>query len=1028
MTQVPIQKILALRSRIIHSTRDELKDYITKHNLKIRKNLSAINMREQILDEITRRTKIAMDRRLKQVQQQAQRKYQPPEDVDIQLANTPDLEEIAAKMGNRLVGELMWFDPSADASSMNRMRTNMLTKMPFYGRAIKYDDGKSKILTRYIKVFTAPQLDSFIEHVLDKQQGYDDDEGDILFELVPPKDAQKLPRMAKLSMENCVLNIVRGFVGDNKVANFYRKYPSLHPDNATDGGDGHKYIYVGEEDLKSIAKELRVRFVVYSHLGAILNKPWKEIGYKNDKIVPIQVSRQHATMVSMKLKASAVEYHPESHFGDKMDDLNSTRTIDMVFDTNARDGTTSLIYYTELEYCAAKKQKIAVLHKSFRPSTITHNELDDTNPAYHYVFNKFQMLSRIFMEEYGLAPITNPNMQKIIASSELFIGRRRLTNITNIKDFTLIDHNKNYVAYEKSPYYQGFPTGPFYPVRPECSLNPAFYVCKNIHNPPKAFTTFYGYTSGPIVIPAPTYKYMVSMGSTIDVDLIIDSGTTKNISIVDFADKLDIAPEDKKLFRNQLVGRLISGGIANERKRIFVWSTIEERDQLFHECQTNDIPFSQFGSSQSIEASIKRKSNKCLYHIHSYILSYASIFMMSKFHELEDLGYPICAFNVDALAVKANLDDFKAANHQMLSDDIGGWKVEEAKKHWQKFNDAPLTYKFSSDHAASIMKSLPTREVTIANEVITGAAGIAKSWPWLTDPMYDQIILTPTRALAEKHRQYFPNSTTAHKYFQFSVNTNVWNQLRREHLIPREHQVIVIDEGLMFTKSQWDIIRQRAGNSIIKVLTDPEQIACAIGSEPANLKYFTGNGFKHTEITRSPDKICRHNYYFGQELDGLRGLPFQQQIDYILERYPTMIGANMADNLPVVDESFTNDNPRHVIVGDHESAKVYNDMLRNACRQSTALYPFRLVSGKKAGEIHWLPVDTKNVYWDRTKMSDKEPKGTKYEPAFAVTSDSFQGQTVNYKLAVDIYSLNRHGTLYTAMTRVAEKNNLVILI
>jgi len=153
----------------------------------------------------------------------------------------------------------------------------------------------------------------------------------------------------------------------------------------------------------------------------------------------------------------------------------------------------------------------------------------------------------------------------------------------------------------------------------------------------------------------------------------------------------------------------------------------------------------------------------------------------------------------------------------------------------------------------------------------------------------------------------------------------------------------------------------------------------------------------------------------------LRSLSTQQQIELVSNdnTWQHIDTENVVANCDI-----TNDK---VIVGTHERAHIFNVSACNHAARNNQLFPFRTVGKKK--QIVYLPAYTPKVFWSRTSLSDPLPPGTKYEPYFAVTADSFQGKTVENlsMIYVDIKSLTRPGTLYTAMTRTRVPDNLFVV-
>jgi hypothetical protein len=838
-----------------------------------------------------------------------------------------------------------------------------------------------------------------------------------IVEITDSKDRTILRRVAKYQAENCVVNIIRGYIGDKADA-IYEKFPDLKPQptalNAqnvqnedfdiesitteqyeaiqnTQNVQDPDFIYVDSDKLNQIAKTLGLNIVTYTELGALNNRIWQSFGYNNRKKVHMKVACEHAVVMPGKLKVMSYEYP-------KFINIPSTTDIvdcDYFYPENPGDEPMPK-YYTKLINGELK------MHKSFRPSSITNNLADDSDIKYSYVFTPEQMMYRLFKSKYNLSPISNPTLRTIAKCAEHFIGKRVLEPLESLDKYTEYDHNKNYCAYETSQYYQGFPTNKLFPVKPEFSVNPAFIVC-TIHNAPRSFQLFYNYVGQSIVITHPVYKCLLNLGAEIIVDYILDA-EFQDISIMDFANSLPVTDDDKKKFRNQLIGRTITGGLIEAKTVNCRYNCDEERNQIIHECQQLGYNFADNGGVIVVECPNRTAG---FFNFHSYILGYAATFMMHKWAQLEADGKHIVAYNVDAIVVQGKYHEH--------TDEIGGWKTSVPKKYYSYFN--------VSGEIKPVLReipqiTMPDREIPRVDTVINGAAGISKSYPWVNDPAFDQVILTPTRELRNEHKMRFDNTYTAHKYFGLNTpDDKTFEILRAKGLIPREYSVVVVDERTMFDESEWDTIQRRKGNSTIITLGDSAQIRNEINGTGITMKWFQDNNYIITQIHRIEGNPARHTYEHGCKLDRLRYKNFDTQRALIAEMFPDqIIPLNVRDLDITVDR---------IICGDHVTVNRYNNEARNITPEG-GLFPFRTTG--KIPKTVLLPVNTDGVFWDRKKLTDKRPKGTKYEPYFAVTPDSFQGKTVDSDIYVVVDSLQRHGCLYTAATRTRSEYNTWFVI
>lgn len=863
---------------------------------------------------------------------------------------------------------------------------------------IRYEPFVTKIINRLTR---NDYIDSLIERVFTynytseptpMMAGYVQD---IEFKIYRNNGVQKLIKVAKYYMGNCLINIVKDHP---KAKDIFKRLPHLKPTEVIPNPE------ISEDDVVILARILKAHFTIYSKLGSKTFQPWKEFGTKGKgRQYHVVFSGGHATMMERKFNIDSIVYL------DNVDDPESyTDVVDAGFEPPEGPNDYRPLYYVRFI------DNKFVMYKTFRPSSFTLNPKDDEDTYLSYTTNKVQVASRIFKKMY-FGPLSS-SIKDMVKSAEHFITRRLFSTPTDRTEF--IDSNKCFVSYKKNPYYDGFPTHELYPIIGD--RNDARFSAVTIENVPKCFQLLTMYKDGTIILPTPVVRYLQTISNvTIKYSLI---GPTRDIDIIEFADhyKNVLNESQIKKFRNSIIGYSIAGGMKETKKLQCRYSTQAELDQLIHECDVNGLTFSVQDIYKTITIDYKNVTNGA-FHFHSYILGYALITMSSMMSQLLQLGLDIVGYNVDAILY--NNPERKKIEHS--DDPIGGWKIEsiqdkhdnlKCKSYYYNYpisTDVPRTYTQDMDI------KLPNRP--IGNILITGAAGVSKSYPYILDPHFDQVLLTFTKRLAKRHKETAAelNSPckvfTAAKYFQFGtmqhpVSDLNWYGMRSRGTIPQRHKIVVVDEFTMYSKFQWDIMIRRASadNSFIVALGDPEQISNAIGDVSIDVKYFADRKFTVIDKKRvkEEERYHRHDFADGSILDSLRSQKTYRQVEELREHCATV---NTKD-INFVNSIFITDN--------HKKCNYVNLLARDYCIKNKTPFP---VKDRKGSILHLMidqPSVNAKIWWDKIKMcSDKDfPKQFLYEPAFAVTADSVQGETVDKIVYVDS-GICRRGAFYTAVTR-----------
>lgn len=935
-------------NKLYSFTYKELRDAIRKTNAKIRLNLSHLELRLKFIEFLMPQ--------IKQKYIDSIRKQQIITTPPIIAPQEPRVKKLNQKLQN--------FNPT----------------LPVFVQAQGTFSVKNHAMIRqekYVRFIDTPEkLASYKRSLLSKLMNYEFTSmhpraifTNLSFLIDPIIEPQKIVRVAEYKLENCVLNVIRRYLSADKLDKLYKAFPHLNQDN----------VYLSQDQIDKIGKFLRVKLQIFTKLGMNLGQPWATLGSKgNKKTIPIQVQCEHATMIQGRLAVKHIKYY-----------------LPPLVHNNETNVTEVKVHNNTIQYFTTVDDDELTIHKFFRPSTVTKNKSDDTNLAFAYTTTTEQLLFQLFKLKYNLTPIPDQNIRDVVKQAENFIGHKVISHIP--QNAEECDHNKNYISYETLQEYVGFPTNHLIATTLNNAINPAFIVTE-IHNAPDYFYHFYQQKSA-YTLTMPVYNFIKNYATTNPLYVLDHPKPFQQVSIKDFTKNYQIQQDQVKLFRNQLIGRTITGGVKENRNLQCPYSNNTERLQLVHEAQYNDYSYNVDEDNKIVNIEIPN-TKPGLFNFHSYILGYAAIHMMKQWQFLTDNNATIHAYNVDALVY--TMPTNPTYLFQFNSNDDGAWKYGFPKPYYQNFNVTP---DFKVNNMDPII--LPHPEHPTTNTIITGPGGIGKSHPFLSDPFHGQIILTPTKELRDNHKKYYRNTFTAHKYFQFQADDDTFNTLRRNGSIPRHHNVIIIDELTMFSKHEWDIILNRSNGATIIALGDFEQIISQNNNQtPITEEYFAKHSFKTRVLNRTPTTVSRHAYNYGSQLDQLRQKDFDTQLTLIQSIFTS---TTRPDYQPTT----------RVVTGTHHRANYFNNQAKLHLKE------FPVKDRKNMQKI--LPTDDKFIWWGRTKQSQVMPKEFRYEPIYAVTSDSIQGKTYNTNLFIDQHYLSRHGALYTAVTRTTTPDNTILL-
>jgi hypothetical protein len=1009
-----------LIDKLSKSTRDELKSFVRDNNLPIRLNKSNSDLRSASYDfvysNLDKQNKIA----------------------ESFSETLPDFEN--EKNPNDTFPEKPELSPESRIKNDNKIRIQLLNELPttypyYVQSTAKIADIESvgdfavdyKIVAlkspSYITEKRASRINNYSERVeyaetlpdRIRDTGYGDagdNEGFAIIGITidhwdPVTEKQEVIKVARYQVGNCVINALIYTSSDCKLV--FKKYPHLNPIT-----ESKNPIYVDHNELKAIAKLSGRRIDCYSSLGSKINMKWDSFGYQKYKKIELVLSNGHASIKPNSIKIDKIIYHKSIDHKDtyqvnvierKEEELS--KEDEKIYFESRLDPP--VIYYIAIE------GNLNVMHKTFRPSSVTKKTEDDLNTSLAFVFSSIQLLSKKFITDYNLLPIPDAINRSIVKSAEHFIGKSLFKKMTRLSKET--DNNKNFASYKSStnPYYIGFPKHELIAVK---GIHPksAFVVCR-ILNPPDSFQKLIRYIPNTLItIIKPVYDFLsISCNIIVEYTLISEFS---DIDIVEYANsKYELTEKQIKDFRNTIIGYSISGGIKETKKLHIRTDDLQELNQLEYECDQNNLTFGYTPSGIIVD--YKNKSSG-LFHFHSYILGYALINVLRQWELLESLGQEVIGFNVDSLLYNPLESNRSVEFHDTH---IAGWKMGTAKLY-KTLDVKPVTPEVKNTVPINTL-TLQENPKLLPNTYIEGPAGISKSYECLLNPAYNSCFLTPTRALRDELKKYFPLLPiyTLEKYFQLGKDIHTWKMLRNKHAnYPKGFKHVHIDECYMYNSSDWKEILLRAsidGSNVIAI-GDPKQICSSINSDPITPEFFIDKKFEVKYITRSISSIARHSFEYGSWLDSLRSKSESDQMVECLTKYNISVPFDQIEY-----------NPNHrIICSTHEQVKKYNQKAKN---QKDIVNPTVLVRDMKSNDKKEMYLSPLNplIWWDKKNMKDSilDQPDKRYEPIYASTIDSFQGKTCDYKLLIDTTNITkREGCLYTAITRTQTPQQILLIV
>lgn len=880
--------------------------------------------------------------------------------------------------------------------------------------------------------------------------------------------------VAVSASENCLIKVARCYRAADLVDRVYSVLPDLKP------GLSSEPIYMTQDDMVRAASVWKAKLHLYTDVGQITGKPFLCIGTSGKKIIHVRVANRHATVLPNRTSVDSIVYCEQHELESLCDQWRDTASvIDEIRDNPEVTTTTDHTRadhqqpeYSPLRMFGVYTMDIAptassattrghkgryTVYKHYRPSSVTGQAEDDEDLSLAHSTNPGHTLAKVFMRTMQLADVPDPDDRSVWKASEVFIGKRKITDLVLGESYTEYDRNKSYVSYkELGPRYIGFPTDAGYYV--STPHNPALYVIDTIDLTnciyKSAFEQLGLYSK---VMVRPLYDLLVEGGAHITYKGAYDVRSFKDIDIVAFYDKYNLNdPTALKIARNSALGRTIEGGHKELKRRIFSFGCKIELANLIADCAEAKWSYSiRCGPEHStmhedhfshlpddIQGDITVHVPcvpKGKYPYHTYVLGYHNMAMLLKYTELETQGRQVVLYNVDALIVTGlpeRSQDGAITTQQPTG--LGQWKwTTHIKDAYRDMMVRPITDKTVKALAWCMPSAIkhPNRHIPNQHTIIYGAGGTGKSYPWLADPVRGCAVLTPRVLLkdafiakaTELHGKV-PDTMrlcTFHKMFQPRLTDAEYSEAIIKGALKQPPMYIIVDEFTMYSQELWHLALRRAPFATFVALGDFYQISDCIEGTSINSAFFTSLGFQFTEWHRPKDKPCRHSAEDSFILDRYRLAPDpslkHRQCNLLYKDIAAGVFATAETIRGVADLNIDD----IIVIGDHKTAAKYHKFIR---KWATMTRGNVIRVRRETGATLIVPLDDKRIWWDRQTSTDILPDGFTLEPDMARTVDSLQGRTIDQRLIVDVVSLSaRSGGLYTALTRTTKISQLVLI-
>lgn len=653
-----------------------------------------------------------------------------------------------------------------------------------------------------------------------------------------------------------------------------------------------------------------------------------------------------------------------------------------------------------------------VIYKSFRPSSVTGNEKDDSSRAYFLCTNEDQFRYKIWVEKNKLRPLSGVYFDIFRNADNYLTMQRFSTEESN----HLYDMNRAYPSFKTNELYEKYKLIVGYVCLYDTSASNLSEVldCAGVsyvssiqwHN---EFASSTGW-----VYPGQWYNHiilytLVSMGwATI---------TVSQSCICRQPEDLEFPFGSGKFYNNAFIGRLVCGASSVGRVE-YTRVGLEDLSQVLFDyevdplCRGRTMVYDGY-ESKYVSATLDVASNrKQLHQIHGCIIAYQQVTMM-KAMVLASSYTTVIAYNTDGFHVR---DKFPMET----SLDEGKFKYERKPIKYACGSEPMATKEFTCSWDNSI---LPLFRVELGVTLTTGPAGCGKSYTMIEKrPGVESVVVCPLNELVVNTRKKTEvKVSTYHKYFGIHSGGSYRKLDVNEVVIADEvsmipgRDLLTILETCRERRVCLDLIGDVREKDGVWSTDQMKPVDIGSGKKASWDDAIRSCKFTHREIISD---VRRQNADDGAFCDSLRGMKLSEMRERLVGR----LGVNKWSD--VIREDCIGLSSTHMHNHNYNSSIV--------ARFRPRLVPGRCIKTiKKDGEIIEAKgaiktLEIGSVWCDRQSVYDEAPKNCRYELAYFRTSNAVQGQSIGDPYVINIGNCNAR-FLYTAVSR-CRSLNLITLV
>jgi hypothetical protein len=768
----------------------------------------------------------------------------------------------------------------------------------------------------------------------------------------------------------------------------------------------HKY-YLGEngvtkEIMGELAKKLRLRLIVKNAIDRVWydSDPQDKLRRKHLEFFALNNHAEPYVPICDFMEAQVVYQDPVEATADLHQRKRYFVRVDEQDRANVESVTPEAIWTG------------SCIYKTFRPSSVSGMEKDDTDRRFFLCTNEDQFRYKDWVRKNNLRPLVGVYFD-IFRNADNYLTVQRFSSEDSCH---LYDMNRAYPSFKTNPLYSKYKLIIGY----VCLYNTtgvdlglvldvagiSYVDTITWHN---SFVESTGWVQAGSWYNHIILYVLVSMGwATI---------TVSNSCLCRQPEDLDFPFGSGKFYNNAFIGRLVTGASSTTRveyTRVYSSDLTQvlfdyEVDPL---CRGRTMVYDGYESkyvSATLDCEDRRNQ---LHQIHGCIIAYQQVTMMQAM-VLASEHTKVIAYNTDGFHVR---DKFP----MKCSFKPGRFKYENKPILYQGTAEPmpPKPYELSWD-----CSTLPDFRVELPVTLITGPAGCGKSYVRIEkQPGVDAIVVCPLNELVvDTSKRTTAVVSTYHKYFGMHSGGDY-----RELDI---NEVVIADEVSMMPgddlKSILDVCKERrVCLDLIGDVREMDGVWDTDQMQPViintKVKYTWDSAIRTIEFTHREiiSDIRRQNDEDSAFCDSLRGLPFAKMRAVLIAR----LGLHKWTD--VINENAIG------LSATHEHNHLYNSSIVRKFRPTQV--PGRCIKTiKKDGEIveargmiKTLPIGL--VWCNRKSVHDETPKGCRYELAYFRTANAVQGQSIGVPYIINVASCSAR-FLYTAVSRCRSLDSVVLV-